>query len=137
MFITNNIKFFSVNVFVCVRRGWGTNPGGHEKERIMDKSFQGSKVKYLVNFQSDGFDMDRDDFNITLRRGNVSRTFPKSELVREETAQGINYYLCFDNTEFGPGQLTMIVEAYVPDTDFPDGYRTELDKFILTQIEAV
>lgn len=101
----------------------------------------GTEVKYLVNIEADGFVMDRDDFEITLRRGTKERTFAKSELVREESVEEgqtvVRFYLCFDTQEFGAGTLTCIVRAYVPDSDFPDGLRTEVTKFALMNVLAV
>ena len=42
------------------------------------------------------------------------------------------YYLCFDTADFGTGQIFAIITAYVPDTDFADGFRTEKLKVELT-----
>jgi hypothetical protein len=82
-----------------------------------------------------------DDFDVILRRGKVEKTFHKSDLVEEVvTEQGVEkhyFYLCYDTADFGQGQLTCIVKAYVPDTDFPDGFRTEIDKFNLAPIESL
>ena len=98
-------------------------------------AFVGTEVKYLVKIESCGFDQATDDFDIILKRGTVTRTFHKADLVEETTASGKNYYLCFDTTDFGPGNITCIVKAYVPDNDFQDGIRTEIDKFpLLTDI---
>ena len=102
---------------------------------MKDKIFQGTEVKYLVEITASGFSMHDDDFNITLRRGNKERTFQKNELIEEmvivEGQEKYNYYLCFDTAEFGTGVIVCIVRAFVPDTDFPDGLRTEVDKFDL------
>lgn len=97
-----------------------------------DFVYLGTKLKYLVTIQSSGFSMDRDDFDITLKRGGVSRTFAKSELVSD----GEDYYLVFDTTDFGAGALEASVTARVPDEDFPDGIRTEVHKFRLTTIKS-
>lgn len=97
-------------------------------------AFVGTEVKYLVNIESCGFDMVADDFEITIKRGTTSRTFHKNDLIEEVITipeEVHNFYLCFDTSYFGPGVLTAIVKAYVPDNDFPDGYRTEIEKFDL------
>ena len=100
-----------------------------------DRVFEGTRVKYLVQIESSGFSMETDDFNITIRRGKNERTFQKSELVEETVIQDgeehKNYYLCFDTSEFGTGMAECIIRAYAPDTDFEDGFRTEVDKFKL------
>lgn len=97
-------------------------------------AFVGTEVKYLVKIESCGFDMVADDFEITIKRGTTSRTFHKNDLIEEVITipeEVHNFYLCFDTSYFGPGVLTAIVKAYVPDNDFPDGYRTEIEKFDL------
>lgn len=101
-------------------------------------AYVGTEVKYLVNIESCGFDMVTDDFEITIKRGTTSRVFHKSDLIEEVVTvpeERHYFYLCFDTAYFGPGVLTCIVTAYVPDTDFPDGLRTEIDKFdLLTSV---
>lgn len=104
---------------------------------VTDSGFYGSEVKFVVEITSPGFDMVRDDFQIEIKRGSTSRVFSKSDLVVETTTETINnavvektnYYLCFDTHEFGKGLLTAIITAHVPDMDFPDGIRDEVDKF--------
>lgn len=106
-----------------------------------DSAFIGTEVKYLVDIQADGFDMGRDDFNITLKLGSKSRTFEKADLVDDIVDEGgilkHTYYLVFDSAEFGTGTLVAIVRAYVPDTDYPDNIRTEVDRFELMVIKKV
>lgn len=105
---------------------------------MKDRAFIGTEVKYLIEIEAAGFDMATDDFTVTIRWGNKEKTFEKSELI-EETDEQMNkhYYVCFDTADFGPGNLTCIVRAYVPDTDFPDGYRTEVDKFNFITVDNV
>lgn len=90
-----------------------------------DRSFYGTEPKYLVEITSPGFSMQTDDFKIELKRGANSKVFEKQDLVYREG----NFYLCFDTTDFGPGTITAIMTAYVPDDDFDDGIRTEVYKF--------
>lgn len=97
--------------------------------------FSGTKVKYLIEITSNGFDMARDDFDITLKWRQNTKFFSKADLVEkvitEEGKEKHQYYLCFDTAEVGYGDIMAIVRAYVPDTDFPDGIRLEVDKFKL------
>lgn len=103
--------------------------------------YVGTKVKYLIEITSSGFDMARDDFDITLKWGTITKFFAKSDLVDttviEEGVEKHQYYLCFDTSEFGYGDIMAIVRAYVPDTDFPDGIRLEVDKFKLLTPRSV
>ena len=98
-----------------------------------DFEYIGSEAKYLVTLSSPGFSMADDQFEIILKRGSNELTFAKSDLVLRNG----NYYLCFDTTELGIGDVVAIVKAHVPDADFPDGFRTEVFKVELTKIRRV
>lgn len=43
--------------------------------------FDGTEVKYLVQIESVGFDMATDNFEITLKKGSVTKHFDKSDLI--------------------------------------------------------
>lgn len=104
-----------------------------------DNAFVGQDVKFAIIAEATGFDMGRDDFTVTIRRGSVERTFQKSELVEEVTfIDGVEikaYYIAFNTGPFGPGMYTCIVDGWVPDTDFETGYRHEIDKFNFLPVE--
>lgn len=108
---------------------------------MRNRTFEGSEKKERIEIVGEGFSMVDDNFDIILRRGNVEKVFNKSDLVDnvviEDGEEKHEYILCYDTADFGPGQLTCIVKAYVPDTDFPDGFRTEIDKFLLDPIERL
>lgn len=95
--------------------------------------FVGTEVKFKVNITSSGFNMDNDDWSVTIRVGSVSREFAKADCVHGEDG----YYVCFDTTEFGVGTYYAIVRADVPDSDFPDGIRTEFTKVALVHVESL
>lgn len=92
----------------------------------------GTELKYLVEITAHGFSMADDNFFIDLIRGGVTRRFEKSDLITD----GENYYLAFDTTDFGAGELYATITAYVPDNDFPDHLRTEVWKVKLTTIKS-
>lgn len=110
-----------------------------------DAPFEGSKLKYVIDLQASGFDMDRDDFKLTLRKGQKELTFRKEDLVTHPytvvqnniTIEKHHYYVCFDSKYFGPGNITAIVTAYVPDEDFEGGIRDIVLKFFLTNVLSV
>lgn len=99
-----------------------------------EQAFLGTELKFIVDIAASGFSMVDDDFTVTLRRGSTKRTFKKDELVRDAED---NFYVCFDSAEFGKGVIDAIITAYVPDTDFDDGFRTEVYKFQLINILSV
>lgn len=107
-----------------------------------EKVYLGTMLKFLVEITSSGFDMDRDDFEITLKRSTYSRTFEKSNLIIESYIETIggqpiekhHYYLCFDTSEFGKGLIQATTKAYVPDEDFDGGIRIEIEKTNLINV---
>lgn len=97
-----------------------------------DSAFVGTKLKYAVNITAYGFDMAEDDFCIDLKNGKKTLHFDKENLVVDDNNI---YYLCFDSALIGEGLVTAIVTAMVPDPDFPDGVRNEVDSFVLVYLK--
>lgn len=100
----------------------------------MENAYIGTELKFIIEITADGFSMVDNNFTVTLKRGSYSRTFEKGDLVQDDED---NFYLCFDSSEFGKGLITAIIRAYVPDEDFDDGFRTEIQKFDLIKIESI
>lgn len=96
-----------------------------------EQAYFGTKLKFVVDITASGFSMVDDDFTVTLKRGPTRHVFSKDDLVRDAED---NFYVCFDSSEFGQGVIDAIVTAYVPDSDFDDGFRTEVFKFKLVNI---
>ena len=85
----------------------------------------GSELKYKVVIAAAGFDIDRDDFQIECICGSKKKLYQKKDILLD--GQG-NYYLAVDTTGFKKGTLYAVTTMYIPDEDFPDGLRTEVDK---------
>ena len=110
-----------------------------------DSTFNTSDRKYLLEVDAVGFDMETDDFDVVLKRGSKTLTFKKEDLVVEPytvyenniSIEKHHYYVCFATDYFGPGDIIVIITAYVPDTDFEAGYRREVDRFTLTNVKAL
>lgn len=98
------------------------------------QAYIGTELKFILDINASGFSMVDDDFTVTLKRSSTQRTFSKNDLVRDGED---NFYVCFDSSEFGKGIIDAIVTAYVPDSDFDDGLRTEVYKFKLINILGV
>ncbi len=98
-----------------------------------DKTYLGTELKYKVTMTATGFDMDTDDWEVTIVRGATKRTFTKSECVQGQDG----WFVCFDTKDFGAGNYYAIMTAFVPDADFDDGYRKEVKKFELLSVESV
>ena len=110
-----------------------------------DKVFDGTMVKYLLEITASGFDMDRDDFQVTLKRGSKSLTISKAGMVVESytevqdniSVEKHHYYVCFDTSYFGKGTISVVVTAWAPDDDFEGGFRRIVHKFDLTDVMPV
>ena len=112
---------------------------------IEDNAFFGTECKYLVEIQSPGFVLERVEFEVVLSRGSTRQIFHKSDMVAEpytviedgQEVEKMNYYVCFDTYDFGNGVITATVIAHVPDTDFDDGIRDEVEEFPLMNVKSV
>lgn len=91
----------------------------------------GTELKFKITIEAQGFSMVDNDFTVEIVRGNKRKMFAKEDLVYD--GEG-NYYVCFDTAEFGAGAVYAIVTAFVPDTDFGDMFRTEVQKVNLLTI---
>lgn len=99
----------------------------------MEKAYLGTELKFLVEIEAGGFSMENDDFTVTIKRGSKQKVFEKADLARVDD----KFYVCFDSAELGSGMIQAIVTAYVPDTDFPDGLRTEVFVMDLLNVNRV
>lgn len=103
---------------------------------IEDECFLGTEKKYLIKIESAGFDMEQDDFEVTIKRGSNVLSFTKDDLVQDRDDED-NWYITFNTLDLGAGMASMTVAAHVPDNDFPDGIRDEVDKFNFLRIKGV
>lgn len=97
----------------------------------MERPFLGTELKYVIEIESPGFSMDSDDFEVILECGDSSLHIPKSDMVQDEDGK---WYLCFDTKSLGTGLLRATIIAHVPDDDFPDSIRDEVDKCVIANI---
>lgn len=105
-----------------------------------DGTWVGTALKYKVEITAEGFSMDEDDFEIEVRRGKESVIYQKSDLLihePEDPEAETEYYLPVDTEALGPGRYEVITRAYVPDDDWEGGLRTEIDKQLLTIVNAL
>ena len=99
-----------------------------------DYTWNGTGLKFAVSMTCSGFDMDDDDWTITVTKGKTSIVFDKDSAVQD--AQD-NWYICIDSTLLGPGMAQIIFDAYVPDDDFEGGIRHEIQKYDLINIQRL
>lgn len=97
-------------------------------------AWAGSGLKWAVTMTCEGFSMDEDDWTITVTRGNKSIVFTPDNAVQDEDGQ---WYICLDSSALGPGEMYIIFDASVPDEDFEDGIRHEIQKYKLINIKSL
>ena len=101
----------------------------------------GTGLKFAVSMTCEGFNMDEDDWTITVVRGNKSIEFNPSNAVHETvpTPEGdvSQWYICVETSELGPGEMSIIFDASVPDDDFESGVRHEIQKYKLVNIKSL
>lgn len=90
------------------------------------KDYIGGDFKLYVTMEAPGFDMMTDEWEVLIKVGNkVCQTIPKSEAFLDDQD---NWYVAVDGSKLREGKLDVVVHAMVPDTDFSDGIRDEIDK---------
>ena len=99
-----------------------------------DSVFIGTELKFIVNLQSPGFDMDEDDYSFVVSCGKVEKTIAKQDVILD--GEG-NHIITIDTTDFKKGDVFITAIAEVPDDAFPDGKRTEIDKRKLITIKPL
>lgn len=90
---------------------------------------QGEEAKFLIAIDREGFDIRTDDFEVILSWGLAGQklTLYKSDMTPGD--YGV-YQFGFDSKPM-VGQVTAECKYYIPDSSYPDGYRTEVDRQIL------
>lgn len=86
----------------------------------------GTELKININVEPmNGIHLSECDFTVTFYT-NVERslTISKSSMIESDSD---NYIALVDSEFLGKGLLRMKLEIEVPDNDFPDGYRKEVE----------
>lgn len=96
--------------------------------------FKGTDLKYLLKIEAEGFSMDDDDFKVILRNsfGTKKVEIEKSQMLKSGDD---GYIFTFSTDDVGTNEIIMTTIAYVPDSDFEDGIRTEVERFVLCIIK--
>lgn len=93
----------------------------------IDKYWIGTDLKFAISIKANGFDMDDNDYEITLCCGSKRVPVAKSDIVDGEDEQGEpTHFLLIDTTQFPSGVLRIVVTAKVPDDDFETLVRREV-----------
>lgn len=89
--------------------------------------YLGTELKFALTITSEGFSMITDDFKVVIKSTKKRKevVITKDEMMLDENDK---YLFTIDTEELGIGEYWIYVYAYVPDDDFPDGLRTEVQK---------
>jgi len=118
---------------------------------VITTVIKGTELKYKLEIESEGFSMVADNFKVELYNNRFHKEITKEEMIveqpdplpsssssssssSEEEPEEPEYYFIFDTAEFGTGEITMKVTAWVPDFAFPDSLRTEVWKKVLLKV---
>lgn len=93
---------------------------------------KGAGAKIRLEIAATGFNMHDNEFYVVLKQGGFTRTIPKSAFKEDEQQ---NFYLCIDTVQWKIGIVDAYVWADVPDMDFPNHIRKEVDKFRIIIID--
>lgn len=97
--------------------------------------YQGTDLKFALTIEREGFNMDVDNWSVTVVSDNKSIVCNKIEntVIGEEG----QWYLLLDTTLLNDGVCYLVIDIDVPDNDFPDGFRHEVYKQKLMTIKRV
>lgn len=97
-------------------------------------AYDGTDLKIYVTMTASGFDMDDDDWDVSIKCGNkIVKTIPKADAQHGEDG----WFVCVKATDLRPGQIDIIGHAKIPDVDFDDDIRNEVEKEHLLTYEKV
>lgn len=101
----------------------------------MDNWYVGEDLKFLVEMTAPGFSMDDDDWSVTVRIGSKDvAEFKKEDCIRDNDG---NWYVCIEADILSRGPLTLVGHARIPDMDFDDGIRDEIDAKSMGKIDKI
>jgi hypothetical protein len=91
----------------------------------MDIFYEGTEIKLAIEITSEGFDMNKDPWSVTVKCGKRA-----VKCTEDNGANSVNgqWYLTVNTAELGKGIYYLIAEIDVPDAHFSDGYRHEVLK---------
>ena len=91
--------------------------------------FLGTELKLNIHIDSiDGQHMSDYDFKVEVFANTKKTiTIEKSDNTKCKKVDNDNYLILLDTTEVGCGELICKITAYIPDNQFEDNLRTEVD----------
>lgn len=99
-----------------------------------ERAWVGTGLKFAITITAEGFDQDNDDWSVKFVCGRNTIEMAKEDMsISEDGAFIANV----DTSLLGAGTLSVITYAHVPDEDWEQGYRVEVDKQDILYIKEV
>lgn len=97
--------------------------------------YNGSDLKFLVEITGDGFDMDENDWGVTVVvDGKALKRYAKEDCVKVDDS----WYVCISKDVMKKfGTVSLVADAGIPDNDFDDGIRHEVDRVIVGKYSKI
>lgn len=93
---------------------------------MAERNYLPNDLKYIVDIKAAGFDMDINEWSVGVKCGSkIVHIYTKDECIRDDNGK---WFVCIEKEVLKKGDLYLIGYAEVPDSDFPDGYRSECDR---------
>lgn len=98
--------------------------------------YVGTDLKIKIDIECEGFDMNRDDFSVDVKRSNMGGKIwhvDKKDMVHDDDG----WYILLPTRLLGVGLFYAVVVAQVPDDDWESGLRQEVQVLPLFNIEGI
>ncbi len=97
--------------------------------------YVGEDLKFKITLTADGFDQGTDNYEIDFYCGDNSvRHYTQADI---KTGTDGDYYLLIDTSGMQPGVMRMVITAYIPDSDFEDNTRKEVESISLGPLRPI
>lgn len=97
--------------------------------------YVGEDLKFKITLTADGFDQGTDNYEIDFYCGdNTVKHFTQADM---KTGLDGDYYLLINTKGMQPGVMRMVITAHIPDNDFPDHFRDEMESISLGPLRPV
>jgi hypothetical protein len=97
--------------------------------------YVGEDLKFKITLTAEGFDQGQDPYEIDFYCGDNSvMHFTQADMKKGTDG---DYYLLIDTKAMQPGVMRMVITAHIPDNDFDDHYRDEVESISLGPLRPV
>lgn len=97
--------------------------------------YVGEDLKFKITLTAEGFNQSKDPYEIDFYCGDN----PVKHFTQGQMKPGLDgdYYLLIDTKGMKPGVMRMVITAHIPDEDFDDNYRDEVESISLGPLRPV